>query len=289
MYGNFFDNNLLPPLREVIRLNSLYARHAYGQHFLLDINLIRRIVKNAGNLAGETVIEIGPGPGGLTRGLLEVAGRVIVIERDQRFSHSLEQLSVKSNGRLKVIIGDATQVCLKELINSEKTATIVSNLPYNAGTKMLIHWLRDLSRIKSMTLMFQKEVADRITAHIGNKSYGRLSVISQWLCQTRRLFNVPASAFVPVPKVISSVVMLQPRLTSVFPANFSALEAVTRAAFGQRRKMLKSSLKTLIEYPEIILQNTDIDATMRAEQISVENYCRIARNYTRILSGNINQ
>ena len=289
MRRNYFDANLLPPLREVIRSNTLSARNAYGQHFLLDINLIRRIVKNAGNLVGETVIEIGPGPGGLTRGLLEVAEQVIAIESDYRFSNALEQLSIKSNGRLKVIIGDATQICLKELISSNKTAKIVSNLPYNAGTKMLVHWLHDLSGIKSMTLMFQKEVADRITAHIGNKSYGRLSVLSQWLCQTRKLFNVPASAFVPAPKVISSVITLQPRVTSVFPANVSALEAITRATFGQRRKMLKSSLKTLIECPEIILHGTGIDATMRAEEISVEKYCAIARNYAKILSTSSNQ
>ncbi|MBB42881.1 MAG: 16S rRNA (adenine(1518)-N(6)/adenine(1519)-N(6))-dimethyltransferase [Rhodospirillaceae bacterium] len=288
MSRNYFDSTFLPPLREVIRSNNLSSRNSYGQHFLLDINLIRRIVKNAGNLVGETVIEIGPGPGGLTRGLLEVAEKVIVIERDHRFSNALQQLAIKSNGRLEVIIGDATQIFLKEVISSNRTAKIVSNLPYNAGTKILIHWLRDLSRINSMTLMFQKEVAERITARSGNKSYGRLSILSQWLCHTQKLFNVPASAFVPAPKVISSLITLKPRTSKIFPAKFSALEAVTRATFGQRRKMLKSSLKTLIECPEIILHDTEIDTTMRAEQISIEKYCAIARNYAKIHSTDLN-
>jgi len=274
---NFFDPDFLPPLREVIGTGGLSARHGLGQHFLLDINLIRRIAASAGDLAGKTVIEVGPGPGGLTRGLLEVAGRVIAIERDRRCLEALAPLVDAAEGRLTLIDGDATEISPNDLLETGESAAIVANLPYNAGTQMLINWLRDLSPIDSMTLMFQKEVAERITALSGSRAYGRLSVLAQWLCETEKLFEVPAAAFVPPPKVVSTVIALRPRAAPAFPAEFSVLETMTRAAFGQRRKMLRSSLKSAIADPLEILEEAGIDPTLRAENLSVDNFCAIAR------------
>lgn len=282
-YGNFFDPDRLPPLREVISHFQLSARHSLGQHFILDPNLIRKIVRGAGNLSGKTVIEVGPGPGGLTRGLLEVADTVTAIETDRRCLEPLSQLVEASEGRLRLLEKDATKISPSEILRPGESATIVSNLPYNIGTHLLIIWLKDLPCIESMTLMFQKEVAERITALPGDRSYGRLSVITQWLCETQKLFDVPAKAFKPSPKVTSTVISLHRKPAPLYPAKFNDLEAVTRAAFGQRRKMLRSSLKSILPNPSDTLKKLRIAPTERAENLSIFQFCILAQEYNLLL------
>jgi len=282
-YGNFFDPERLPPLRQVISHFQLSARHRLGQHFILDPNLIRKIVRGAGNLSGKTIIEVGPGPGGLTRGLLEVADTVKAIETDKRCLEPLNQIAKASEGRLTLLEKDATKISPSEILELGESATIVSNLPYNIGTHLLIIWLKDLPCIESMTLMFQKEVAERITAVAGDRSYGRLSVLVQWLCETEKLFDVPAEAFRPSPKVTSTVISLHPRPVPLYPATFNDLEAVTRAAFGQRRKMLRSSLKSIISNPSETLKKLNIAPTERAENLSIFQFCILAQEYNLLL------
>jgi len=262
----------LPPLREVIARHNLGARHSLGQHFLLDSNLCRRIATTAGDLGGRTVIEIGPGPGGLTRALLEAgARRVVAIEKDARCVGALRELAASFPDRLELIEADALEVDVTRL--GPPPSRIVANLPYNVATPLLLRWLRQATAFESLTLMFQKEVADRLLARPRTKPYGRLSVITQWLCEVRPAFTVDRRAFTPPPKVTSSVVVLTPRLAPSAPASFKALEAVTAAAFGQRRKMLRASLRRL----DVDLAGLGIDPAARAEELEVEAFCALAR------------
>ena len=262
----------LPPLRDVIARHHLSARRSLGQHFLLDTNLTARIARAAGDLRDHNVIEVGPGPGGLTRSLLEAgARRVFAIERDSRCIAALEPLSAAYPERLHVIEGDALETDVVALAPAPRC--IVANLPYNIAVPLLIGWLRRATEFDGLTLMFQKEVAGRLAATPGGKDYGRLSVLVQWICETRVLFNVDKRAFTPPPKITSSVVSLIPRKTPLAEADWESLETVTAAAFGQRRKMLRSSLKTL----GLDLEALSVDAAARAEELDVETFCRLAR------------
>ena len=272
----------LPPLREVIARHGIRARRGLGQHFLLDLNLARRIVRAAGDLAGQTVLEVGPGPGGLTRALLESgAARVIAIERDARCVDALSHLADRYAGRLTVVPGDALETDIAELAEAGRLA-IVANLPYNVATPLLIGWLRRIESIAAMTLMFQKEVAERIAAAPGGAAYGRLAVIAQWLCEARRAFDVAPTAFVPPPRVTSTVLRLVPREAPLAAADMTSLEAVTAAAFGRRRKMLRSALSGLVEDPEALLAEAGIEATARAETLAPEAFCALARGVARL-------
>lgn len=274
----------LPPLRDVIARHDLGARKTLGQHFLLDLNLTRRIARSAGDLSRGTTIEIGPGPGGLTRALLtEGAARVIAVERDRRCIAALEDLTAASDGRLTVLEEDATRLNVSELGTTPRR--IVANLPYNISTVLLIKWLKQVEDFAGMTLMFQKEVADRIVSNPGTKAYGRLSVMANWCCDTRILFNLPARAFTPPPKVDSSVVQFDPLPEPRFPATWDAMETVTAAAFGQRRKMLRGSLRSLGVDSEELLGKTGIDPQRRAETLSVEEFAALARGYLSLSSG----
>jgi 16S rRNA (adenine1518-N6/adenine1519-N6)-dimethyltransferase len=262
----------LPPLRDVISRFGLNSRKKFGQHFLLDLNLTSKIARAAGNLSACTVIEIGPGPGGLTRALLDSgAKQVIAIERDPRCVEAIEDLASHYNGRLKVIDANALELNLAGLCQGPKK--IVANLPYNVGTPLLISWLKSINQFESLTLMFQKEVADRLTASPGNKTYGRLSVLAQWLCHTNHEFDIARTAFTPPPKVESTLVTLTPRAEPL-AADWQNFEKVTGAAFGQRRKMLRASLKSL----NVDLESFGIDPTARAETLSVDQFCTIARS-----------
>ena len=262
----------LPPLRQTIAEHGLGARRSLGQHFLLDLNLCARIVRAAGDLSGANVIEVGPGPGGLTRALLEAgAGRVHAIERDARCIAALGELAAVYPGRLEVVEGDALVVDPVELAPAPRH--VVANLPYNVAVPLLLGWLGRIDEYENLTLMFQKEVADRLTAAPRTKAYGRLSVLAQWLCETRHQFNVDKRAFTPPPKVTSTVVTLTPRPEPLAPADRAALEEVTAKAFGQRRKMLRSSLKPL----DLDLEGLGIDPTARAEELAVEDFCVLAR------------
>jgi 16S rRNA (adenine1518-N6/adenine1519-N6)-dimethyltransferase len=262
----------LPPLRDVIAAHGLGARKSLGQNFLLDLNLTARIARAAGDMTGRTVIEVGPGPGGLTRALLATnVDKVFAIERDERCLDALAELSDAYPGRLDVIAADALETDVTALGAAPRR--IVANLPYNIATPLLLGWLHQVAQIESMTLMFQKEVAERIIAKPGTKAYGRLSVIAQWLCEVRRDFNVDRKAFTPPPKVMSTVVTLTPRPEPLAPAPFEALERVTAAAFGQRRKMIRASLKSL----HLDLESLGLDPTKRAETLSVEQFCTLAR------------
>lgn len=269
----------LPPLREVIARHELGARKALGQHFLLDLNLTGRIARSAGDLGNGTTIEVGPGPGGLTRALLLAgARRVVAIERDRRCLDALAEIAAASGGRLEVVPGDALDVAAEAL--GEAPRRIVANLPYNVATPLLLGWLAALARdngaFESLTLMFQKEVAERLSAAPRSKAYGRLSVMAQWLCTVDTLFDLPPRAFTPPPKVVSSVVLLTPRAVPLAPAEAAILERVTAAAFGQRRKMLRQSLKSLGLEPRPLLEACGIAETARAEELPVEAFCALA-------------
>jgi 16S rRNA (adenine1518-N6/adenine1519-N6)-dimethyltransferase len=267
-----------PPLRTVIERFGLRADKRLGQHFLLDSNLLRRIVAAAGDLRGRTVLEVGPGPGGLTRALLATpAARIIAIERDPRCLQALQELAEAASGRLQLIEADALTVDLGDLTAGQ--LTVVANLPYNIGTPLLVRWLERPDRLERLTLMFQREVAARIVAPPGNRVYGRLSVLAQWLCEARCLMHLPARAFVPPPKVASSLIQLTPRPQPLAPADRQCLERVLAAAFQQRRKMLRASLRSLTDRPEALLDAADVPATARAEQIDVAGFCRLARCY----------
>lgn len=261
----------LPPLRAVIARHRLAAKRGLGQHFLLDLNLTRRIVRAAGDVTEGTVIEIGPGPGGLTRALLEAGACVVAVEKDPRCIAALNELAAAAGGRLQVIAADATAIDVRTLAPPPRR--IVANLPYNVATPLLIGWLRDAADFAGLTLMFQKEVAERLAARPGEAAYGRLSVIAQWCCDVGFAFAVDARAFTPAPKVASAVVTLTPRSEPLFSAEWGALERVTAAAFGQRRKMLRGSLRALGLDPAAV----GIEPTRRAEELDVEEFCRLAR------------
>ena len=269
----------LPPLREVVERHGLMAQKALGQNFLFDLNLTGRIARAAGPLAGQTVVEIGPGPGGLTRALLaNGAGRVIAIERDRRCLPALAEIAAHYPGRLEVVDGDALAVDLSHLLGGGE-ARIVANLPYNIGTPLLVGWLSAEpwpSWWSSLTLMFQREVAERIVATPEQRAaYGRLAVLAGWRCETKILFDVPKTAFVPPPKITSSIVQLVPRQQPE-PCDRRLLERVTLAAFGQRRKMLRQSLKPLLAEPTPIIEAAGLLPTARAEEIPISGFVRLA-------------
>jgi len=276
-------SHTLPPLREVIARHGLAARRALGQNFLLDLNLTRRIARAAGPLTGVTVIEIGPGPGGLTRALLETdAKQIIALERDERCIAALEELATAYPGRLRIVAGDALEIDPGTLVEPGATPKIIANLPYNIATPLLIKWLRRLNAgdrpiFAGMTLMFQKEVAQRLAASPRSRSYGRLSIIAGWLCEIEALFDIAPQAFVPPPKVTSTVVGLTPRAQPLAPARMEVLERVTAAAFGQRRKMLRSSLKSISDDPLTLLSKCGLDPTARAEELDIGAFCALAR------------
>ena len=269
---------LLPPLREVIARHQLSARRPLGQHFLLDGNLTARIVRAAGDVLAGTVYEVGPGPGGLTRALLAAgAKRIVAVERDARCLDALSELADAYPGRLTVIEGDALTTDEAALI--EPPATVVANLPYNIATVLLMKWLESPAPFTGFTLMFQKEVAERLVARPRTKAYGRLSVMTQWRCAVRKHFDIPPRAFVPPPKVVSSVVGLTLEPARSTDADWPALETVVAAAFGQRRKMLRSSLRALGGEPTRLLEEAGIAGTLRAEDLDVAAFCALARAY----------
>jgi 16S rRNA (adenine1518-N6/adenine1519-N6)-dimethyltransferase len=279
------SEDALPPLREVIARHGLAAKKALGQNFLFDLNLTRRIARAAGPLEGFTVIEIGPGPGGLTRALLmEGATNVIAIERDDRALAALAEISAAYPGKLTVIPGDALQTDYARLAAGTPTK-IVANLPYNIATPLLIGWIGSGEWppfYESLTLMFQKEVAERIVAKSGGKEFGRLSVLCQYRTTAKKLFDVNRSAFTPPPKVTSSIVQLMPKAKPEPECRLEVLERVTAAAFGQRRKMLRASLRNLLPEPEALLGELGIDPELRAEQLPVEAFARLAQRIGRV-------
>jgi 16S rRNA (adenine1518-N6/adenine1519-N6)-dimethyltransferase len=266
----------LPPLRDVIARHGLNARRALGQHFLLDANLTARIARAAGDLKGRTVIEIGPGPGGLTRSLLQAdAGQVIAVERDERCIPAIAEIAAAYPGRLDLIAGDALEVDAAALGPAPRK--IVANLPYNIATALLLRWLPDIAEFESLTLMFQKEVADRLTARPRGKDYGRLTVLVRWLAEIERQFDISPQAFTPPPKVTSTVLRIVPRPGPLHPARMATLERVTAAAFGQRRKMLRQSLRSLGLDPIPLLARAGIPETARAEELDVRDFCALAQ------------
>jgi 16S rRNA (adenine1518-N6/adenine1519-N6)-dimethyltransferase len=272
----------LPPLREVIRRHGLTPKKSLGQNFLFDLNLTARLARAAEPLENITVVEIGPGPGGLTRALLALgARRVVAIERDQRAIAALEEIGARYPGRLEIVAGDALRIDPRDQLGPER-ARVVANLPYNIATALLIGWLTAEPWppwYDSLLLMFQREVAERIVATPGSKSYGRLSVLAGWRTEAKLLFDVAPSAFVPPPKVTSSVVRLTPRPVPL-PCQSIALQRVTEAAFGQRRKMLRQSLKTLGVDAGALLSEAGIEPTARAEEIPVEGFVALANIFS---------
>lgn len=285
--GRAVNADELPPLRRLLDEHGLWARKSFGQHFLLDMNITRRIARAAGDIAGKAVIEVGPGPGGLTRALLEAGARVIAIEKDARFLPLLEPLVDWSEGRLRIIRGDALEANEEALLfppppagaaldssPASGGAKIVSNLPYNVGTPLLVKWLKAGPWRGDMTLMFQKEVAQRIVAKPGDDAYGRLAVLAQARCKANIAFTVPARAFTPPPKVDSAVVQLSDRADPY--SDLDAIERVAAAAFGQRRKMLRAALKSLTPDADALLRAAGIEPTARAEEIDQASFRRLA-------------
>ncbi len=269
----------LPPLRDVIAEHSLAAKKSLGQNFLLDLNLTSKIARQAGKLDECDVLEIGPGPGGLTRALLANGARhVMALERDERCIPALEQIARHYPGRLTIVSGDA--LTYDPTPHLAAPVRIVSNLPYNIGTELLIRWLTPQSWPpfwSSLTLMFQREVAQRLVAVPGSKSYGRLSLLANWRCNVASKFDIPPEAFTPAPKVTSSVVQFESLKYAKFDADATVLQVLTKFAFGQRRKMLRSSLKSRYENIDARLIQAGIHPTDRAEQVDLERFCRLAR------------
>jgi 16S rRNA (adenine1518-N6/adenine1519-N6)-dimethyltransferase len=280
----------LPPLREVIASLGLSAKKSLGQNFILDLNLTRRIARAAGPLRGRTVVEVGPGPGGLTRALfLEGAAYVIVLERDERCAPALGMIAERYPGRLKVQFGDALKANWPHLLSKHNgKATIAANLPYGVATLLLFGWLETEPWppwYDRMVLMFQNEVAERIVATPATKPYGRLSVLSQWRTQVRKVLTLPPEAFTPPPKVASAVVDFVPRSNPGLPCSAQSVGKVTAAAFGQRRKMLRTSLKQLLPDPEGFLEVAGIAGNLRAEDVGVRDYAKLAYIFERSKAG----
>ena len=268
----------LPPLREGLAAHGLLANKGFGQHFLLDLNVTRKIARLAGPLEGRAVIEVGPGPGGLTRALLEAGARVIAVEKDPRFGPLLAELAAAADGRLTLVEADALKADEAALLAEYAPglpAHVVSNLPYNVGAPLLVKWIHMAGAFEALTLMFQKEVAERIVALPGAAAYGRLGVLAQAVAEAEIVMALPARAFTPPPKVESAVVRLTPRRDRPAPEILSALERVTQAAFGQRRKMLRSSLKSL--GGEALCAAAGLEADRRAEVIPVDGFLALAR------------
>lgn len=280
----------LDPLRDVIRRYDLAAKKSLGQNFILDLNLTRRIARAGGAVDGRTVIEVGPGPGGLTRGLLmEGAARVIAVERDQRCLPALAEIGARYPGQLDVHAGDALETDWRALLGaSARKAMIAANLPYNVATTLLVGWLETEPWPPwwdRMVLMFQKEVAERIVAEPGSKDYGRLSVIAQWRSEAYIALTLKPDAFTPPPKVSSAVVVFKPREAPQPACSAKALGRVTASAFGQRRKMLRASLKTLVPNPEELLAAAGIAPELRAERLTVRDFAKLALIYERSIAG----
>ena len=269
----------LPPLKDIISKYEIRAKKSLGQNFLLDLNLTSKIARYAGNLKQSDVLEIGPGPGGLTRSLLnEGARQVVSIEKDNRCIAALEEIQSLFPGRLRLLQGDALSMNVTQYLMDP--IKIIANLPYNIGTELLVRWLNSKnwpSFWQSMTLMFQKEVANRIVARPGSKAYGRLSVMSQWRCNTKIAFNIPATAFTPPPKVESAVVHFEALNEPKFPAEVDKLEFVVSKAFNQRRKMLRGALKGHFINVEEGLFSIGVLPTKRAENITVQEYCAMSQ------------
>ncbi|GGF25214.1 ribosomal RNA small subunit methyltransferase A [Aliidongia dinghuensis] len=266
----------LPPLIEVIRRHGLDPKKQLGQNFLLDPRLTAKIARATGSLDGIHVVEIGPGPGGLTRALLDAgAAQVVAVERDDRCVAALGELVAAYPGRLSIRPADALKTDPASLVPAPRR--IVANLPYNIATPLLIGWLRNITAYDALGLMFQKEVADRLTAAPRSKAYGRLSILTQWLCEADAVFDIPPGAFYPPPKITSTVVRLVPRRQPLAEARFEDLERVTAAAFGQRRKMLRASLKTLGRDTDRLVATAGVTPTARAEELTVEEFCALAR------------
>jgi len=267
----------LPPLRVVLRRHGLFAKKSLGQNFLLDLNLTARVARAGGSLDGVTVVEVGPGPGGLTRALLaEGARRVIAIERDDRAIYALQEIAARYPGRIDIVPGDALEFNARAHLGLER-ARVIANLPYNIATPLLIGWLSESwpPWYDSLVLMFQREVAERIVATSGSKAYGRLAVLAGWRTEAKIMFDVAPTAFVPPPKVTSSVVRLIPRAKPL-ACDANALQRVTKAAFGQRRKMLRQSLKSVGVDTLTLLAEACIEPTLRAEEIPVEGFVALA-------------
>jgi 16S rRNA (adenine1518-N6/adenine1519-N6)-dimethyltransferase len=265
----------LAPLREVLTRHGIVARKSLGQNFLLDSNLLARIARAVGDIQGLEVVEIGAGPGGLTRALIEAGARAVAIERDERCVAALEELADPRPGTLRVIAGDARTVAPWSV--ATPPVTIVGNLPFNVATPLIVGWLARPDLVRSMTLMVQREVADRLIARPNTKDYGRLAILAQWRWRAARLFDVAPRAFLPPPRVTASVVGLTPLPAPVAEAEPAALERVTAAAFGQRRKMLRSALKSLGVRVEVLLEAAGIEPTLRAEALDVAAFCALAR------------
>ena len=269
----------LPPLREVIRAHDLVAKKQLGQNFLLDLNLTSKIARAAGDLKGFDVLEVGPGPGGLTRGLLaEGARRVLAVEKDPRCLPALAEISAHYPDRLEVINGDAMEI--NALDHLTPPIKIAANLPYNVGTELLVRWLTPAvwpPVWSSLTLMFQREVAERIVAKVGDNHYGRLALLAQWRCDAKIVMSLPPEAFTPAPKVHSAVVHLTALPAPRFEADAKTLNQVVAAGFNQRRKMLRASLKSLAPNMETLIEEAGIRPTERAEQVTLEQFCALAR------------
>ena len=277
----------LPPLRDVIARHGLAARKSLGQNFLMDLNLTGKIARAAGDLTGADILEVGPGPGGLTRALLASgARRVVAVEKDDRALPALQEIADHYPGRLEILLGDALALDLQDQLTAP--VKVVANLPYNVGTELLIRWLTPETWPpfwESLTLMFQKEVAARIVAAPGSKAYGRLSILTQWRAEARIVMEIPPQAFTPAPKVHSAVVHIKRRHEMLAPANEATLGRIVSKAFGQRRKMLRASLRGL--HPNItdILEKAGIEPTERAENLSIESFCALARTLDQASSG----
>ena len=264
----------LLPLREVIARHGLDARRSLGQHFLLDPNLLAHIARQAGDLAGRHVVEVGPGPGGLTRALLDSpAAEVVAVEIDPRAAAAIAELAHTDPNRLRLVAADALALDLATLVPAPRQ--IIANLPYNIASPLLVGWLRQAAAWERLTLMFQQEVAERIAAAPGTHAYGRLSVLAQWLCSVELRLRIPPTAFVPPPKIWSAVVVLTPHAEQPPPALFIAMERLTAAAFGQRRKMLRGALKPL--GGETLLARANIAPERRAETLGIAEFDRLAR------------
>lgn len=267
----------LPPLREIVKTYGIVAEKKLGQNFLFDLNLTDKIARSAGALDSCTVIEIGPGPGALTRSLLSAgAKKVVAVEMDTRALHALQDYLVPvSGGRLELVQGDALSIQETEIASGN--IKIIANLPYNIATTLLFKWLDNIQAFTSLTLMFQKEVAERIFAMPRTKAYGRVSVMAQWLCEIVPVMDIPPQAFNPPPKVTSSVITLVPRKAPLAPASKPVLEKLCKAVFGQRRKMLRKSLQQLTPQPESLLQVAGIKPERRPEELTVQEICALAR------------
>ncbi|HEV2675931.1 MAG TPA: 16S rRNA (adenine(1518)-N(6)/adenine(1519)-N(6))-dimethyltransferase RsmA [Aliidongia sp.] len=270
------DTPVLPPLIEVIRRHGLDPKRKLGQNFLLDPRLTAKIARATGPLDGVNVVEIGPGPGGLTRALLEGgAAQVVAVERDERCVAALQELAAAYPGRLTIQSADALEIDPSSLVPAPRR--IIANLPYNVATPLLIGWLRNATAYDALGLMFQKEVAERLTAAPRTKAYGRLSILTQWLAEADMVFDIPPGAFYPPPKITSTVVQLIPRKQPLAEARIEDLERVTASAFGQRRKMLRVSLKTLGVDTDRLIELAGVTPTARAEELDVIEFCALAR------------